>query len=469
MIPLLLHRIWFGSFLPEAYQGHIVQLVQHNPRCVVVLWADHTTLSIDEQKQFENFCQLNGIVLRNIREHTTLLNFSLIQEELDAMLSDPKNRRIHCVRASDLARVAILLKEGGAYTDTDTESRGGLPELHAPLGLLVKPNRLNEYMAKHSNNDYPEYDQVFNDFLAASPNNPILKFAAEITALDYQTYHNSVHKAWESSTNRKIHLLSTIRLTGSSLRWAINYKIAHGEILPDARANLFFDDADFLDALYDKSWLEGCVDEASEMDDAWQSMLLFREEIDAERNRVFPCYLPEVLKDKLPEFDFPRIDYTPRDFELCDIHALLEQRAREKEHTELLARAVQPIPFGVTDLPKFVPEPFVFQMPEIKVDFPIPKLELSELPCKLLKAFIKKNSSFLDRFTQHGKINQDVEALFESIKDTVFILMDDVIEKLSSIAVRASSSQALELNALIDRLKQRPIGDDVDKPVGHII
>jgi hypothetical protein len=455
MIPFLLHRIWFGSFLPEAYQDYIVQLVQHNPRHTVILWADYTTLSIDEQKQFINFCTINNIALRNIREYTTLINFSLIQEELDAMLSDPKNRRIHCVRASDLARVSILLKEGGAYTDTDTVTCRALPELHAPLGLLVKPNRLNEYMAKRSNNDYPEYDQVFNDFLAASSNNPILKFAAEITALDYQTYHNSIHKAWESSTNREIHMFSTIRLTGSSLRWAINYKIAHGEISPDERLDLFFDDAEFLDARYDKSWLEGCVDaEISEMDEAWQSMLLFREEIDAERNRVFPCYLPQVVEEKLPDFYFPRIDARldrPCDFELGDMNVLFKQK--ERENTVLSMLALQ------QDLPKFVPEPFVFKMPDIKVDVSIPKFELSDLPRELLRVFIKKNSSFLDRLTQHGKINRAVEAVFESIKDTVFILMDDVIEKLSSIAARASSSQALELNELIDTLKQRPVCD----------
>ena len=129
------HRIWFGSFLPKSYQQNLLRFKIHNPQYGVHLWTDNSTITLEEKLQFEYFCEKHNFTLHFVREHQGLVNSDLIEEELNKALINISKRRVHFARASDVARVAILLAMGGLYLDTDTNSLSPLPTLTSPINI----------------------------------------------------------------------------------------------------------------------------------------------------------------------------------------------------------------------------------------------------------------------------------------------------------------------------------------------
>jgi hypothetical protein len=251
-IPAIHHRIWFGSFLPKAYQDNLVQLVTKNAsRYLVYLWTDFSTLDSVEKVKFQTFCKRHAIILCDIREYTKFSNYVLIKEELDKTIQHANEKnfqpRLHFVRASDLARISILLAFGGVYTDTDTKSLSSLPVLDVPFGFLCKKK---DYLPKNAayqlKKTFPDFsDMILYDFIAATPSNPILEITANISESDYQIYHEIKQDDWEYIDCDQFHLNMTCLFTGSALRAAINYWTKNQKIPGNESIQLFFNDKPF--------------------------------------------------------------------------------------------------------------------------------------------------------------------------------------------------------------------------------
>jgi len=274
----VLHRIWFGSSLPENYQEFVLNFKKHN------------------------------ITLENIREHKNICNYDLIIEELDAVKSDPKNFRVHCVRASDLSRVAILIDQGGLYTDTDTDTYSTLPEIDLPLGFLItKASRGKPVLNKRLN-----VAAIGYDFIAALPQNNILILAAEISRLDYTVYHENRDTRWQMSKQPHIHLASTTRLTGSSIFCALNYLLANNQLPEDKIDSLFYSPETYMPSYYHKSWLSHLdkhVDEIiglteEQRAEEQQSLENFLMEIDEVREKAFPTRVIKSNSSNLEKIGF---------------------------------------------------------------------------------------------------------------------------------------------------------------------
>lgn len=291
-IKKLHHRIWFGSFLPESYSDFLLNFKKKNLHFKLILWTDFNTLTAEECGCFRAFCNKNNITLNNIREHTHLINYDLITEELDEIKREPQNSGVHCARASDLSRVAILIDQGGLYSDTDTDTQEKLPEIDLPLGFVIKRTvGSNPIEAKGLNSSALLYD-----FIASHPNNEILLLAAKISQLDYAVYHESNDVLWRTSKIDHIQESSTIRLTGTAIFCALNYLLIHNQLPKEKISSLFFDSEHYMVSYYHKSWLKHLnqfIDEIINSSDEsrnaeFQSLLNFLKEIDEARESSFP-------------------------------------------------------------------------------------------------------------------------------------------------------------------------------------
>lgn len=298
-MPRCFHFIWFGSCLPTQYQKNILSFKSCNPDYPLILWTDYETLSQEDRAAMEHFCATQGIEIRNIR-HQELTNQDLIDSELDRSLIDRKEMaRIHYVRASDLARVAILIKHGGIYNDTDSECTKAFPEqINLPHGFLSQKSFWNNLTLEKNRESL--IVEVFYHFMIAEPNNAILKLAAKISRLDYETYNASKNKLWETLDNHKSHLYGNIKLTGTSIKWAINYLRQIKKISLYDLDELFFDAEQYSTSTFDKSWLQDFpphhktdeYDESEESDECDEIVDNFCKEIERNRQQHYPLLDP---------------------------------------------------------------------------------------------------------------------------------------------------------------------------------
>ena len=302
-MPQYFHFIWFGSCLPKEYQKNILSFKEFNPAYKLYLWTDYHTLAPEDRVLMNDFCTTNGIEIRDIRNQE-LTNQDLINFELDRALEDRKEMaRIHYVRASDLARVAILIKHGGIYNDTDSKSTSALPEeIDLPHGFLSDKTFRNEYNFEINRDALLEV--IYYHFMAATPNNAILKLAAEISRLDYKTYHASQHKHWEALDSRQAHMEGTVKLTGTSIKRAINYLRQQGEIKLRYMSELFLDADNFSTSSFDKSWLHDFTSD-KEVEESEESLMNFCMEIEKNREQHYPLLSQLSLDGKIPYRDYP--------------------------------------------------------------------------------------------------------------------------------------------------------------------
>ena len=435
------HRIWFGSCLPEKYQANLLTFKQFNPAYQIQLWTDFSSLRPEEIEQFGLFCDTHTIGLCDIRDYTSLTNYPLIIEELDRIQTDDQNRRIHAVRASDLARIAILIEQGGVYSDTDTLSKHALPEIDLPLGFKAKLNPFPFVWDDQDQlvDDIPEFDFLLYDFMVATPQNKILKLAAEISVLDYSTYAHSQHRQWESSTHSRIHLLSTIRLTGSSLRWAINYLLAHGEISLNQKSDLIFD-TDCMYSTYDKSWLPSSDETLN--DEHMKSMLLFRDEIESHRCITFPYHLPSLSQAK-PRFDvpYPHFQYELPPFEPITFD--LKIRRDELESIDKLFALNDQWTFNKMDLPK--------------IDLPKMELVASKLQPFHYDTTVIAKSLFICHaefsLRNYIKSNRSMIGLFDAVLKPSISRVKIILQQIDKKELTDPYDLLSQLNAIISALK----------------
>lgn len=461
-MPQLLHRVWFGSFLPTNYQKNLLQFAQLNSSSTLLLWTDFGTISESEQQQFIEFCQIHHIELHNIQEHPKLTNMALIREELDRAQSEPQHRLLHLVRASDLARIAILIEHGGIYTDTDTVSLNPLPTLSLPFGFLAKYDPITQIELINTLDSIPDFSRILYDFMAAEPQNKILIFAAKISEIDYQTYHNSANKQWELSSDRDIHMSSTIRLTGSALRYAINYLLAHREISVKNPADLFFNDSKYLNSTYDKSWLKGYVEQPDTEENA--SMELFREEIETERYKSFPYTLPSIRSKEEKyeycnfsfEFDSATLLNRKKEADIITPDQILQWNLKNFNHIELLKFKFW-LPQWI--IPEFKLEPITLESikcntVEFKLEPSIVETKFMEEALVLLEEYVKSvRSGFFSFWNKGDKIQLDLlKVLIKDIKTKKLTSGNLLISQLNEIDVPPNTP----LFELIKKLKLKP-------------
>lgn len=307
-IPKIAHRIWFGEPFPERYKTYLSQLATLNPDHVTKLWTDPESMSGAAYSQLSEFCHEHKIVLNNIRDFPKLPNFKAILSELETAKKNQFHKRIHYVRASDRARLAILEKEGGTYSDTDSECLAPLPEFKTKHEILLKLQRgfeentnINFFQLSDDTISYQYYFyHILYDFIAAAPGHPLIKLANEISELDYRTYFGTRFREWECTTNASNLAFGTVRLTGTALKFALNYAHQQGYLRIDNPVELFVDSETFMPSHYDKSWLEGFQPnkDSSDLD-------AFLDDIDHNRTLHYPCKNAENhpdLTDEKPHY-----------------------------------------------------------------------------------------------------------------------------------------------------------------------
>lgn len=277
------HRIWFGSMLPDQYQEFICNFMRHNPFHRLILWIDSTILSGSEKNEIKSFCDFHNIVLEDIRTHTDLLNSDLVIRELNESTIDP-NKCVHYARASDLARIGILYKFGGAYCDTDTDTKKEILDYSLPLGVAVCSTSLGQHVKDNTIN----FSQLGYDYLLGTPGNGVLKLAAQISYSDYETYSKSNHQLWYQSKQSEVHLLVTCNLTGHALHHAIQCYLPTTDLNQSELLSLFVYEHSMC-SYYQKSWLKSLeMTYTIELDAAAEDANLFVAELKQSRLEKFP-------------------------------------------------------------------------------------------------------------------------------------------------------------------------------------
>lgn len=460
------HRIWFGSFLPKAYQLNLLRFKVHNPRYTIHLWTDFQTISEEEKKAFLSFCEHHNFQLKNIREHRNLLNFNLIEEELNTSITDKQRRLVHLVRASDLARISILYEMGGLYLDTDTNSLNSLPVFHSPHNLLLKQLHFSDRIDLALKLDAPKvFCTVFFDFIVAEVHHWFIKFAADIATLDYATYHSSQNRLWEQSLYAKIHLYATVRLTGSSLRFALDHAVAHGNLVATIKqeTDLFFDDQKYLDSTYDHSWLKDLSDDKSIPKEISESMEIFRNEIDEAREKRYPHNLPSLpIKGAIPTHSqqIPFADM-PRQ-EPIDYHAMMRKmHAAEQYHISILQQLTA---VRGTNGPVF-PELINSFIPFAPIEIRGPDINLSQLKIDFTNEHFRSNviellNDYLSHIPRRGithffQMPEEfdlVSQLVKKIKKERWISSAQIIDALQKITERLPHEKQTSLQSIIEKL-----------------
>lgn len=343
MIPKIAHRIWFGDPFPEKYRGYIKSLSEVNPDYIIKLWSDPITMSDEGYANLNIFCMEHRIELCNIREHTDLDNYPIIIAELDASFNDRSRRKLHYVRASDVARVAIKIKEGGVYTDTDSRTLAPFPHFSARHGFLLKNQQIDDEslcffnVGKTAKRYQYYFPDVLYDFMACVPNHPLFKLAAQITTLDYRTYRASAFRAWEKSSNTETLAYGTVRLTGTAIKRALNYSCQSGEFVFNDPMEFFLETDPFMQGDYDKSWLEGF--NHREEDEDMDQLDKFLDEIDANRQIQFPIidhymdYSIASLKNKFGESGHRQPDMQMKEYDSNHLRALMSESGYKAQNT----------------------------------------------------------------------------------------------------------------------------------------
>ena len=101
IVPLKIHFIWLGSFIPDKYMNNILTYKQNNKHYEINLWTDNEKMTSSHA--------IKGIHIRDIGT-LQFLNRDFFDAELNYGYK------------SDLLRYEIIYQEGGIYTDTDCVS-----------------------------------------------------------------------------------------------------------------------------------------------------------------------------------------------------------------------------------------------------------------------------------------------------------------------------------------------------------
>jgi mannosyltransferase OCH1-like enzyme len=158
-IPLLIHTVWIDKDLkddnkgpPLRYQKHIDSMKLCNPEFTHTVWT-------------------NTMIKRNIFESGKFPHLKRYENFYHNDIGT-------AVEKADVARILILLALGGVYGDAKTEGHHSLlPLLHNRTGVFVNDEHMLGYFVGEP--------QVWNGFMACTPNHPFLSAALEYIFMQY--------------------------------------------------------------------------------------------------------------------------------------------------------------------------------------------------------------------------------------------------------------------------------------------
>lgn len=246
------HRIWFGSNLPEHYQGNLIALKELNPDYELCLHSDPESMTDEEWVALTAFCEKNTITLRSVREEQIPAKEHILKELDDSRNSELSiaKKRLAYVRASDITRMAVIYHYGGIYTDTDLLPKAGFGTLEASEGFLQTYYNL-------TSPPYVETEKgvfvkrVEYDFMAAVAGNRFYEVALGIIDIHYKALEPASN-LWRFADDNAIGSKGVYDLTGWATVHAYNHLLQNGGIA-DLKAT-YLDTSEFYKSQYDRSW-----------------------------------------------------------------------------------------------------------------------------------------------------------------------------------------------------------------------
>ncbi|PVZ70536.1 glycosyltransferase family 32 protein [Pelagibaculum spongiae] len=132
-IPKQIHYIWLGNAIPARSLAVAKRFQALNPDWIVNIWSD-APLTIEKTNT-----EYDMNIKWSFRHLDSLfdLNNALEKQLYQIFVRESSGHFVNYAAASDVARVLILYKEGGIYSDHDVFCLSKIPELFAPSGLLI--------------------------------------------------------------------------------------------------------------------------------------------------------------------------------------------------------------------------------------------------------------------------------------------------------------------------------------------
>jgi mannosyltransferase OCH1-like enzyme len=193
----LIHYIWIGSRILNTEEnpdvGIIASWARLNPDWRVNLWVVRAKLNASAQTQIEAVARNFGVTIRDCTKEDTRVLVGLN----DQFVHEVDTKFPNYGAASDILRVAILIREGGLYVDHELVPVKPLGNLLAPKGFLV-----------HMIHSCPANDILYSEMVA---HGFFLKYRS-IMVDNYANASASVKKA--RRTDRDVKSQTTQEWTG---------------------------------------------------------------------------------------------------------------------------------------------------------------------------------------------------------------------------------------------------------------
>lgn len=231
-VPEIAHWFWTGNPMSQDNLSNIIDFARHNPHHKLNLWTDKAAplhRALIERGETLGFSLLDRIEVRNhaeafegdwvgitSRQKTALQ--SIVGREINGTYSNP-------AAASDVVRLAVLYRFGGAYFDADVKFSGPVPSgLTSPRGLLldIRPDRKSE---------------LPNSVMAAAPGSEVVGKLLK-TIVDIYACPASENRAQMQPAERAFHDAADLARRGTSEhKFVSEYKSKAERALEDEAEN----------------------------------------------------------------------------------------------------------------------------------------------------------------------------------------------------------------------------------------
>lgn len=216
--PSIIHFIWLGGELPQAYLKTIIRVTLLAKQCNFTLniWVDDNR---NFEKALEKFYLCGHHIDLNVNSEQIGINILNINTLLEKMQNDPfyqknkfyvefcsfVNREMvgfkNLAAASDFLRYEILRQQGGIYCDTDTKffikENSRFEPIKLPLGIKI--SRLTKK------------GEAYNDIIATIPNHEAIEHAIRFSIISYRKFNRDEDEFLSSSFTEKKTLMDLKR------------------------------------------------------------------------------------------------------------------------------------------------------------------------------------------------------------------------------------------------------------------
>jgi len=205
MITKTVHFIWLGSDVPMKYLENIANWEAKNPTYSIYLWVDtllfpapyrHVGLSNTRRYLACSKVAIRDLATADDLRSTVYLKETAQQPRSQTQIQAPTRGDANWGAASDVLRVAILLKHGGLYVDTDIQCTG-------PLDIRIASSESPILVRLE------EGESISNNIIAGPPGSPYL----QRYAVRQSEYMNAMY-----DNPQQLHLYNTDRGTNESAR-----------------------------------------------------------------------------------------------------------------------------------------------------------------------------------------------------------------------------------------------------------